>query len=267
MVEGVGDVLEAVEDFDRTDVPGTLAVTIEDPGGYSIYHEFPGASDSGFRSLVQEPDLRLTDPSGDEVQLHPYTSLVTYAWGTIEGRGLYTFRAEAPGTYELEADGQEGTSIAVGRGLGDIGQEALLGLFGGVMGGLLVAGLSIAAASILAVCVGVARSRNRRRLLPPPPRYTGWAPPPTWSHHSPTWPTPVGPSPARRDAQPQTRLPTGTKWVAPASPPANGRRDAPLPWSRPAETAVSQPGDPPSLRSPADWSRSDAEIPWDPDSL
>jgi hypothetical protein len=40
-----------------------------------------------------------------------------------------------------------------------------------------------------------------------------------------------------------------------------------LPWSRPAATAVSRPGDPPSLRSPADWSRSDVEIPWDPDSL
>jgi hypothetical protein len=69
------------------------------------------------------------------------------------------------------------------------------------------------------------------------------------------------------------------------------RPDPPLPWpaaghSRadptrrcPAPTLVhagaeptvtqplSQPGDPPSLRSPHDWSRSDVEIPWDPETL
>ncbi|HET8620897.1 MAG TPA: hypothetical protein VFM27_18140, partial [Acidimicrobiales bacterium] len=69
------------------------------------------------------------------------------------------------------------------------------------------------------------------------------------------------------------------------------RPDPPLPWpaagdSRadptrrgPAPTLVragaeptvtqplSQPGDPPSLRSPHDWSRSDVEIPWDPESV
>ena len=363
MVEGVGRVLEAVEDFDRTDVPGTLTVTIEDPGGYSIYHEFPGASDSGSRSPVPEPDLSITNPDGDDVQLRPYTSLVTYAWGTIEGRGLYTFHADEPGTYELTADGDEGTRIAVGRGMGDIGQEALVGLFSGVAGGLLVGGLSIAVASILAVGVGVARSRNRRSSLPRPP-HAGSAPPPIWPPYKPipwppapsppTWPStgtprdappqssppPVPPAPpptaGPQDAQPKAaptvvptarpqeaprqsvaqsappeRSPTGepTRGDSPspvlaptgrstaagssagsgpaephvpgeaptlpgsppagslaACPPASGRPDTPLPWSRPAET-VSRPEDPPSLRSPADWSRSDVEIPWDPDSL
>ena len=385
MVEGVGRVLEGVEDFDRTDVPGTLTVTIEDPGGYSIYHEFPGASDSGSRSPVPEPDLSITNPDGDDVQLRPYTSLVTYAWGTIEGRGLYTFHADEPGTYELTADGDEGTRIAVGRGMGDIGQEALVGLFSGVAGGLLVGGLSIAVASILAVCVGVARSRNRRSSLPRPP-HAGSAPPPIWPPYKPipwppapsppTWPStgtprdappqsspqpvpparpptagprdalpqssppPVPPAPpptaGPQDAQPKAaptvvptarpqeaprqsvaqsappeRSPTGepTRGDSPspvlaptgrstaagssagsgpaephvpgeaptlpgsppagslaACPPASGRPDTPLPWSRPAET-VSRPEDPPSLRSPADWSRSDVEIPWDPDSL
>ncbi|HZM32435.1 MAG TPA: hypothetical protein VFB77_18185 [Acidimicrobiales bacterium] len=363
MVEGVGRVLEAVEDFDRTDVPGTLTVTIEDPGGYSIYHEFPGASDSGSRSPVPEPDLSITNPDGDDVQLRPYTSLVTYAWGTIEGRGLYTFHADEPGTYELTADGDEGTRIAVGRGMGDIGQEALVGLFSGVAGGLLVGGLSIAVASILAVGVGVARSRNRRSSLPRPP-HAGSAPPPIWPPYKPipwppapsppTWPSTGTPRdappqsspqpvpPARpptagpQDAQPKAaptvvptarpqeaprqsvaqsappeRSPTGepTRGDSPspvlaptgrstaagssagsgpaephvpgeaptlpgsppagslaACPPASGRPDTPLPWSRPAET-VSRPEDPPSLRSPADWSRSDVEIPWDPDSL
>jgi len=228
MVEGVGRVLEAVEDFDRTDVPGTLTVTIEDPGGYSIYHEFPGASDSGSRSPVPEPDLSITNPDGDDVQLRPYTSLVTYAWGTIEGRGLYTFHADEPGTYELTADGDEGTRIAVGRGMGDIGQEALVGLFSGVAGGLLVGGLSIAVASILAVGVGVARSRNRRSSLPRPP-HAGSAPPPIWPPYKPI-PWPPAPSPPTwpstgtpRDAPPQS----SPQPVPPARPPTAGPRDAP----------------------------------------
>jgi hypothetical protein len=69
-----------------------------------------------------------------------------------------------------------------------------------------------------------------------------------------------------------------------AAAPAVGRPDPPLPWRRPgdrsgrppargtaraAPTAIqplSKPGDPPSLRSPHDWSRSDVEIPWEPDS-
>ena len=372
IVDGVNTVLDAVTDFDRTDVPGTVQVTIDEPGGYSIYHEFAGAGDPDTGDLpfvdppVPPPEVTVVGPAGEDVEVSGYDTLVTYAQGNLEGRGLYTFDADEAGVYEVSADGAPGSGIAVGRGMGDIGAEAVFSVFGGFLGGTIVAAVGVIIGAVLAIAVGVARSRSRQRSTPPPPQYAAaWPPTPQDTHTwraPPTAPPPqdtltwttAGPrSPTPQPAAPQSPQTPDTTLVAPGVPPtptpptdaarlvsatagppgehlrsaapsvpgsvaaggmppgtavagvarsqasagvpqgsleqpvpvpapapdragpsATEHPDPPLPWPTPGAAVgreptttqpLSKPGDPPSLRSPHDWSRSDVEIPWDPE--
>jgi hypothetical protein len=293
-----------VDDFARADVPGTLEVEVTDTGGYSIYHEFDGAYDD---RIVAAPQITVTEPSGDGVTLEPYVASVTYSAGDREGVGIFTFDADDPGTYEVTATGASGTAIAVGRGIGR-------GIVGAVVGGLAIGFLSLLAGAVLAIVVGVRRSRNRRALLPPRPPYAGWGPmpPPGGGAPGPAGP-PVAPraggygsapggSPYPGAAPPGSSLPLSAPGARPASsawapsPPGSGFRrsgsgappapavhgsgalaaagPAPAPLDPPAPRPESRPQphqavrrsagavDPPSLRAPADWSRSDLPLPW-----
>jgi hypothetical protein len=338
--KGVDNALEAVRSFDRTPVPGVVEVTIDDPGGYSIYQEFPGASDPG--GNMGPPDVVVADPAGEPVDVDSYGTFVSYDQGSFEGRGIYTFRADQTGTYRIVATDAAGSAIAVGPGMGDVSAQAVAGMFGGVVGGVILAGAGIVTGIVVAITVGVARGRSRRRrrrviqapvpLAPPgtaiapsphsvgpawsygapgwSPRAPGWSPtaaaPSSWA---PGWSSPVARRPGGRPgtvtspaplgvptaptapavvlppaastptgpgappAEPGTRVMAAAGAVAAAQPAAAGeptlRGPAPTlvepgtpEGSAPTEP-LSRPGDPQSLRSPVDWSRSDVELPWD----
>jgi hypothetical protein len=185
---GVTRVTDRVDDFTRIDVPGSGEVTIDDPGGYSIYHEYFGASnDDDFDDDFQStPGVTVTDPSGNEVTLRSYTTSVTYDFGGHEGEGLYTFDAEQAGTYQVETTGDSTSTIAVGRGIGR-------GLVASIAGGLAVGALGVIAGIVLAIVTGVRRSSSRRRLNAErwrqqgPPAAPGWGAPPgaSWGQPQP----------------------------------------------------------------------------------
>ena len=373
--KGVDDALEAVGSFDRTPVPGVLEVPIDDPGGYSIYQEFPGASHPG--GTIDPPNLIVTDPSGDLVDTDSYGTFVSYDQGSLEGRGINTFRAEQTGTFRILASGAPGSTIAVGPGMGDVSAQAVAGIFGGVVGGVILAGTGMVTGTAAAITLAIARGRSRRRrralpipipLAPPRPAIATNPSPiaPAWPYGTPGWPptatapstsasgwwptaaapstTPPGWSPtaaaapsgvsgwSAAAAAPRSGAPgwppaaaaapsgasgwssaasgwsptaaPGSAAAAPSSGAAGSLSTAPgqpggLPGTRvmaaagavaagqpvageptlrgPDPTLVtagapegsapteplSRPGDPQSLRSPVDWSRSDIELPWD----
>lgn len=205
-VVGVMRMTDRVEDFTRIDVPGTGTVSIDDPGGYSIYHEYFGAGDDLFTSW---PDVSVTDPSGDEVTLEAYDTDVSYDFGGHEGEGIYTFDAEEPGSYEVTVQGDSTSVVAVGPGIGR-------GLVSTVVGGFVVGGIGVVGGGVLAIVTGVRRSSSRRMIAaqwtqrPGPPGASGWpgapggwgAPPaPGWGAHPPppapspppAWPGPPAP--------------------------------------------------------------------------
>ncbi|HLT70834.1 MAG TPA: hypothetical protein VKZ72_11740 [Acidimicrobiales bacterium] len=161
---------DAIEDFERDDLPAELDVHIEDPGGYSIYHEYRGADDDS-SSSGPELDVEVTDPSGDVVRVRRYGSDVTYEVSGYEGRGAYTFRAEEPGVYHISASSPDGYGgIAVGRGLGAVVARP-------VVTALLVGLVSLIGSVVLATVVAVKRSAIRRRIARPPVP-PGWVPGP-----------------------------------------------------------------------------------------
>ncbi|HET6953572.1 MAG TPA: hypothetical protein VFI47_24560, partial [Acidimicrobiales bacterium] len=137
-VRTFGDWLDRVDGLERTSVPGSMTVEIDEPGGYSIYVE--SERRTADPELLDNPVVDVLDPSGDFVPLDPYGSSVTYTTPSHRGRGAFTFQAEEPGTYEVTASGSSGTVVAVGRGIGDLlvsglGRSVAVGLLGPLVGG------------------------------------------------------------------------------------------------------------------------------------
>jgi hypothetical protein len=289
---GYGD---RIDGFDRVEVPGTMEVELRGTGGYSIYHEYEGAfdEDQAFGEdldprdllLVPRPTVTVTGPSGDEVPLEGYETKVSYDADTHEGIGLYTFRVDDPGTYEVVASGDTaptGSVIAVGRGVST-------GVITGVITGLLVGFVGVVAGVVIAIVLMVRRGRNRRaQASPPPSPYASFGPPAAWPAGYGMQPPPVPPADA--PLQPSAPLPDALPPSAPSSvepappgpppprppPPPPPSATAPPPDSAgrgtgPALAAQSRPvspppafRDPPSLRA-RDWSRDDVPLPWSPD--
>ena len=183
-------------------MPVILEVEISEPGGYSIYHEYDGVSSVDGRA---EPDVEVTDPSGNDVLLRSYESEVTYDVSGHHGIGVYTFRADEPGTYEFDATmpfgGRSGDLIAVGPG---VGEDLALSIVAGI--GLI--GVGVVGAIVIAIVVGVMRGRSRRAQMPAPA--VAWAAPPGPWAAAPGWPS------GRR---PATGARTRVVVVVPAAPP------------------------------------------------
>jgi hypothetical protein len=174
-------------------VPGSGPVVIDDTGGYSVYHEYDGASDDSFSTV---PAVTITSPSGASVDLASYSGNVTYTTGNHEGVGIYTFEATETGTYEVTVTGtagESGTQIAIGRGLGR-------GLVTSIVGGFVVGFVGVVGGGALAIIAGVRRGRSRRQPAgqwrpPPSPQGGGWGAPPGWGGPGGAYPQPGPPAP------------------------------------------------------------------------
>jgi hypothetical protein len=197
IVRGVTRYADRVEDFERAAMPTTLEVEISEPGGYSIYHESDGFLSEG----VREPEVEVTDPSGGDVVLRTYDSEVTYDVSGYHGIGVYTFRADEAGTYEVDASMPFATGsddvIAVGPGVGE-------DLAVAIVAGIALIGVGIVGGIVIAVVVGVMRGRSRRAQMPAP--VVAYGPPGPWG--APGWP----PGPASGPGP-------GTTWSYPPPPP------------------------------------------------
>jgi hypothetical protein len=190
---------DKIEDFQRIEIPGSGTVTLDETGGYTVYHEYPGADGDDF--FTPEVTVTVTAPDGSDVDLDPYDSTVTYFSEDHDGVAVYSFRAFETGDYEVEVDGTYG-DLAIGRGLGG-------GLVGGIVGAVALGLGGVIAGGVIAIVVGIRRSRNRhmRQLarvgqqapwagaaVRPPGPY-GWQPGPPRPPAPPTPPAPPAPPP------------------------------------------------------------------------
>lgn len=157
---------DKVDDFDRIPSSNAQQFTIDDPGEYSVYYEFPGAADGAGQPFLE---LTLSGPTGDDVKLSRSGSSVTYDISGHEGVRVFTFDADQAGRYLLYAQGPQGSTIAVGEGVGNDIVWTVVGALLIGLGGF----LSGAATGIVTL---VRRYRARKRLQPP---FAG--PPPPWS--------------------------------------------------------------------------------------
>ena len=163
--------VDRIEDFERVEVPGSETITLRE-GDYSVYQEYAGAADDG-SGTYGAASVSISGPSGEEVDLDPYDSRVTYSASDDEGIAMSSFRADTSGEYTVSTEGPTSMTIAIGPGLGR-------GIVSTVVGALAVAGLSVLAGVVIAVVVGIRRSQNRSRMrgpMPPPGPPGGWGQP------------------------------------------------------------------------------------------
>jgi hypothetical protein len=170
IVGGIRDYIDKVEGFERVDVPGSAQVSLEDVGGYSIYFERPGLdSEDALPSI----SVAVTAPDGSSVDLDRYDTDVSYSVSGYDGRGVFTFRADSTGNYEVRTDGPEG-QVAVGRGIG-------ARFAGAVVAGVGTLLLAPVLGAVLALITFLRRSRAKRAqaaaMWQPQPQWggpTGW---------------------------------------------------------------------------------------------
>ena len=168
---GFKGMVDRVDELQR--VPASeagAAVTLTEPGGYTVYYEAPGVNDApGRLPAVAVQPLDGAAP----VTVRDYSSEFTYDFGGHEGVAVATFRLDRPGRYRLRASGggAGGGELAVGRAIGDgLGAAfARAGAIGGL--GLLLGGG-------IAVWTAIRQFNAARPPPPPPPPFSTPPPPP-----------------------------------------------------------------------------------------
>jgi hypothetical protein len=151
----------STETMIRVLVPGETELRLNEPGRYTIFHEYQSTlegriynvdSISGLRVSVRSRDSRTTVP------LRPTTSS-RYTVGGRAGRSVFAFDVPAPGAYVLAGAYSDGrrepqTVLAIDRGF-------VSGLFVTILGGIAMALGGTALGIVFAVFVW----RHRRRYM------------------------------------------------------------------------------------------------------
>jgi hypothetical protein len=182
---GISTTQDRINGFDRLAVPGTVTVSVSDPGTMVIYHESaaevaryaePSANgriatrwDPGTRTIVTVPyagetpiwqqlGLQVTGPTGAAVPVATYRSSAHYDLEPGRaGRAVATFQATTAGPYRVSAARatEAEATLAVGD---DIARSLVLTRLGATVLGL----VTVVTAVPLAVVTYQARSRTLR---------------------------------------------------------------------------------------------------------
>lgn len=144
-----------IKGFERVPADGEpRQVTLSRTGSYTAYYEPSSGSldDESDHSV----DAEVVGPNGRNVVLEPYVSKLTYALGGHNGRAVFTFRVDAPGTYEVRSSSTGEGELAIGRGLG---RKLLASILGGFAIGIVGLGLG----AVVLIVTAVRRATAPRR--------------------------------------------------------------------------------------------------------
>jgi len=157
IASGVAGFIGQIDDFQRVPIGEERRVAFTGTGGYTLYYEGPGADSGDSFSGAPDLEVEIAPVDGRPLRLSDYDSDVTYTIHDHEGRALYSFEIDDPGTYVVRSDSRlaEVGEIAVGRGLGRR-------LFGPIVGGIAV-GLWGVGGGIGIVALTALRRRDARR--------------------------------------------------------------------------------------------------------
>ena len=152
--------------FQRVIAPGQSALVLNEPGDYTIYYEHHSvvgnrvyATDENLSGLECELVSKAT---GATVALQASSTSSTYSIGSREGKALFEFHIDQPGTYTLStayAAGHEGPEVVLAVGQGIFAKIALT-----VFGGLASLFACLALAVAIAVVTLIKRSKARKQL-------------------------------------------------------------------------------------------------------
>ena len=150
-IAGVFRINARIDDFQRVRIPGDQTVLIARASDQVVYFEGLDVP------VLDQVDVSITDPAGDEVTLRRYgTDLIYDVSGAYSGRAILTFRADLPGRYHISTIGDSPSFglVAVGP---SIGGEVVATIAGAALFLLFVGGGGVT----LMIVTAVRRSRQR----------------------------------------------------------------------------------------------------------
>ena len=162
IASGVGAFFDQIDDFQRVPLGEEAPVTFTGTGGYTLYYEGPGADDSDYFYGPSDFSVEIAPVDGRPLRLSDYDADVTYAHDGREGRALYSFQIDDPGTYVVSSTSPPGEvgELAVGRGLGRR-------LVGPIVGGIALGLWSVGGGIGIILLTALRRRDARRRQAAP----------------------------------------------------------------------------------------------------
>ena len=165
LVFGLFSLSSHIDSFPRAAVPAGGQVSLNHAGGYVVYYEGPDAQ-SGHLPAFR---VRVIPASASAAvrSLAPYTTSVSYAFASRQGRAVLTLQVSHPGRFRVETAGAGGVPAGSDLAFGD--SIAVTAVLSGL---LMFAGL---AGLVAILVIRIAKKRRARAEAPAAP--PAWSPP------------------------------------------------------------------------------------------
>ena len=170
LVLGLLSLTSHVDSFQRVAIPAGGEVSLSRAGGYVVYYEGPGAQSGhipAFRVRVIPASA-----SAAATSLAPYTTSVTYAFGSRQGRAVLTLQVSHPGRFRVETTAAGGLPAGSDLAFGDSIARGIT-VIAGLSGLLIFAGL---AGLVVILIIRIAKTR-RARAAASAAAAPAWSPP------------------------------------------------------------------------------------------
>jgi hypothetical protein len=125
LTAGLLSLVSQIDSFPRAPVPQGGQVSLDHSGGYVVYYEGPGAQSGHIPSF--QVRVIPASPGAAVRSLVPYTTSVTYGFGSHQGRAVLTLQVDRPGRFTVETPGQPSLPAGSDLAFGD-------SLVGGIIG-------------------------------------------------------------------------------------------------------------------------------------
>lgn len=163
-------------ELQRVVIPGESTFTIDTPDEYTIFYEYKSFMNGKVYATGMNLgafEVKITDPSGNDVPLKPSNISNEYDAGSYSGYAVYTFDAHATGEYTISGSIESMSSETVdssGQSASQanspqsivlaIGKDFMGKIFGLVFGtlGLVFGSLLVGGVIIVVMLVGLVRS-------------------------------------------------------------------------------------------------------------
>ena len=146
----------------RVLIPGEHELELTETGSYTIFHEYRSQHNgSVFSNSEGVPGLVcvVRDPQGQSLPIDTPLGTQTYSLGSYSGQAIFTFEADSPGTYVLDAHYPEIASDKP-QAMLSIGDNIVSTILFAVFGSLGVGIGSFAVATIVFVITLIRRMKN-----------------------------------------------------------------------------------------------------------
>lgn len=218
----VGQSSRAIQDMVDLAAPGEATVVFDEPGSYTVFHEYRTADGPALASSIvafsSELDIEVVhaDTDGQADVSWPFGN-VSYTFGEVSGTNVAVIRITRPGPHRVTAHMDTAPGAAPVLLRIDASGAMGIGFFGALMGGIVLALASAMFAALLAVGVAVSRYLTGRRGRDrPPPAPPGPRPAFPSPHRAapPPGPPPL-PPPSRPPLSPPPSMPPPTGPIRP----------------------------------------------------